>query len=46
MLGRNEVVEEGVWLGLAEESWLNVEKELVKRDNRDWVKHLGWLLIA
>lgn len=46
LLSRNEVVEEGFLLGLVVDSWLKVEVELVKRDNRDWVSHLGWLLIA
>lgn len=35
LLGRDEVVEEGVLLGLVEESWLKVEVQLVKRYNRD-----------
>lgn len=46
LLGRDEVVTEGVLLGLVVESWLKVKVELVKRYNRDWVSHLGWLLIA
>lgn len=46
LLGRDEVVKKGVLLGLVVEPWLKVEMELVKRDNRDWVSHLGWLLIA
>lgn len=46
LLSRDDVVEEGFLLGLVVESWLNVEVELVKRDSRDWVSHLGWLLIA